>query len=176
MQETVLHYYPEEYRGFHRSADEGVSIRLRGIVRRLLVDGLPRMHRLLSAVRVGEPALCVSREPPGLVLDVGCGEGRTLQRLKQMGWQPYGVELDPRAATYGIETFGLDVFCGQLEDARFRACVFDLVLFHHSLEHVPRPLFALREAYRRLKPRGGVLIHAPTARSFRAGRFRCRGG
>lgn len=174
VQETILHYYPKEYRGFYRVARERVFVRLRGTVKRLLYEALPSTYKFLSSMRVGEPELCVSREPPGRVLDVGCGEGRTLQRLKQMGWQSYGVELDHKAATYGIETFGLDVFCGQLEDTHFPPCFFDLAIFRHSLEHVPQPLSALRETYRILKHGGEVLIDIPNMRSFQARLFRDR--
>ena len=38
---------------------------------------------------------------------------------------------------------------------------FDLVMFHHSLEHVAEPLAALKDAYRLLTPGGKCLVRIP---------------
>jgi predicted SAM-dependent methyltransferase len=43
---------------------------------------------------------------------------------------------------------------------------FDLVMLHHSLEHIPKQLETLLEIKRHLKPDGTVLIRIPLASSF----------
>src|SRR5665648_268459 len=42
---------------------------------------------------------------------------------------------------------------------------YDLIMFHHSFEHVPDPEASLREALKRLTPGGRVLIRMPTPSS-----------
>jgi SAM-dependent methyltransferase len=162
-QVAILRYYPEGYRGFSRALSQNrVTERPRSILKRF------------------SPLCSTTSWPPvvprrtGCVLDVGCGEGRTLYRLKQLGWQAHGVELDRKAANYASETLGLNVFCGQLEEACFPAEYFDVVTLHHSLEHLPHPLASLREAHRILKEGGEVIIEVPNARSLQARLFRAR--
>lgn len=174
-QEAVLRYYPEEYRGFSRALPENrITKQLKGILKRSLFKRAPQWMGALSSVWFAPPWLLAVREQTGRVLDVGCGEGRVLSRLKQLGWQTYGVELDPKTARYVADNLGLDVFCGQLEEARFPTGYFDLVVFHHSLEHLPHPLSALRETHRVLKERGEVIVEVPNARSFQARLFKDR--
>lgn len=172
-QEAILRYYPEEYRGFSRvTRDEHASNKLRNMFKEFLIKVFPQGKKVvLSSVRATRPELEVALEKPGRVLDVGCGEGRTLYRLKQLGWQPYGVELDHKAVDYATATFSLDVFCGQLEEAHFPTGYFDLVIFNHSLEHLPHPLRTLRETYRILGKGGQVIIEAPNVRSIQARLF-----
>ena len=174
-QEAILHYYPEGYRGFSRVLPESRVLKgLRNIFKYLFVDVLPHGEKILFLVRSATLWPLAVREGTDRVLDVGCGEGRTLYRLKQLGWQTYGVELDHKAARYASETLGLNIFCGQLEKARFPAEYFDLVIFRHSLEHLPHPLASLREAHRILKGGGEVIIEVPNARSFQARLFKDR--
>jgi SAM-dependent methyltransferase len=42
---------------------------------------------------------------------------------------------------------------------------FDLIMFHHSFEHVPSPRDELQEVHRRLRPGGRCLIRIPTPSS-----------
>jgi len=43
--------------------------------------------------------------------------------------------------------------------------VFDLIMAHHSFEHMPSPRIALADVRRLLKPEGNALIRCPVARS-----------
>ena len=36
--------------------------------------------------------------PNGCLLDIGCGNGTELYKLKKMGWETYGVEMDEEAS------------------------------------------------------------------------------
>ena len=174
-QAAILRYYPERYRGFSRVLPESRVIkRLRSVLKHFFVAVIPQGERALSAVHSTTSWLSVVQKRTGRVLDVGCGEGQILSRLKQLGWRTYGVEADHRAAHYASETSGLNVFCGQLEEARFPDGHFDLVMFHHSLEHLPHPLASLCEANRILKEGGEAIIEVPNARSLQARLFKGR--
>ena len=107
----------------------------------------------------------------GRVLDAGCGAGALLFRLKQLGWETCGVEIDTRAAREA-ERLGLDVRVGTIEQANFPDCHFDLLTAVHVLEHIHNPVGFLNEAWRVLKPGGLLYVEVPNARSFNFRTFR----
>jgi len=96
----------------------------------------------------------------GKILDVGCGNGGWLLRLKHAGWKTTGVEIDEPAADAAREA-GLDVFCGTLLDANFPENSFDIVRLHYVFEHLINPKETLAEIRKILKPDGICLIRIP---------------
>lgn len=95
------------------------------------------------------------------VLDIGCATGLLLKSLKAKGWETKGVEICGLSARYGIQHFGLDIFIGTLDQARFPDCCFDVVHLSHLIEHVPNPKGLLLEVGRILKPDGHVVLTTP---------------
>ena len=114
------------------------------------------------------PSLRFRRLPPdgrGLrLLDIGCGSGYDLIRLRRAGWSVAGVEVDPEAAARAREQ-GLDVRTGLVSDARFEPASFDRIVMMHVLEHLHDPAAALREVRRLLRPGGRALIAVPNIAS-----------
>src|SRR5262245_669285 len=55
---------------------------------------------------------------PARVLDVGCGSGVLLARMKALGWQTEGVEVDPEAVEAARKR-GVSVQLGSLEQQRY---------------------------------------------------------
>ncbi len=101
----------------------------------------------------------------GKFLDVGCGGGSYLYRLKQWGWKVYGVE--PSATgTEQSRSLGLSVHQGQVEDAGFSDGFFDVVRLNHVLEHLTDPKKTLREIYRILKSDGVLYLTLPNTGSL----------
>ena len=90
------------------------------------------------------------------LLDVGCGAGRLLRDLRDLGYRAEGV--DPFVATDIRDRFGIRVFRKSLDEV---TGTYDVVLFRHSLEHMPRQLDVLRSARRRLLPGGTCVICIP---------------
>jgi 2-polyprenyl-3-methyl-5-hydroxy-6-metoxy-1,4-benzoquinol methylase len=92
------------------------------------------------------------------ILDVGCGAQATrLASLRKLGFRRLlGVDpFIPADTTYA----GVPVRKAYLRDVV--GDTFRLVMFHHSLEHVPDPLETLLDAERLLEPGGSVLIRTP---------------
>jgi SAM-dependent methyltransferase len=116
----------------------------------MLGDGLLRRTRGVLAGRVDEIA------PPGPVLDVGAGDGALMDALARRGREVVGLE---RAATRS------DVRDEPLDRL---APGWAAVVFWHSLEHLPEPGEAIRQAARLLPPGGVVVVAVPDADSLQA--------
>ena len=108
----------------------------------------------------------------GRLLDIGCGNGRFLATMKELGWEVVGFEPDPVAARIARERFGLEVADGALEHAGFADASFDAVTMSHVIEHVPDPITTLRQCRRLLKPGGRLVLLTPNAASLGHRRFR----
>ncbi|MDQ3928496.1 MAG: class I SAM-dependent methyltransferase [Chloroflexota bacterium] len=113
-------------------------------------------------------------QSPGKVLDVGCGRGLLLNKLRERGWETHGTELSEEAAAYAREKLNLPVTAKKLEDAHFASAEFDLVVLWHVLEHVRAPRLMLHEVARILKPGGMLLVAVPNFGSWEA-RFSGKG-
>jgi len=101
----------------------------------------------------------------GRILDVGCGGGSYLYRLKQWGWDTYGVEPSDTGARQA-QSLGLNVRQGTLQDARYVDSFFDVIRLSNVVEHLPNPIATFREIRRILKPKGLVYLTVPNTRSL----------
>jgi SAM-dependent methyltransferase len=100
-------------------------------------------------------------QPNGRLLDVGCGSGGYLIAMRALGWRVVGVEISPNAAQLAHESFGLDVYQGDLISAALPEGSFDVVTMWWYLEHTHNPLDVLREAWRLLRPGGLLALGVP---------------
>jgi SAM-dependent methyltransferase len=109
------------------------------------------------------------RGDPGAALDVGSGRGDLLRVLRRRGWAVTGLEPSPEAARVA-ERLGVETAVGTLAGAELSPRAFDAAIFHHSLEHVARPVEALRRARALLEPGGAVYVAVPNFASRSARR------
>lgn len=101
------------------------------------------------------------------ILDVGCGNGKWLAGLHAQGYRRLsGIDsfLDPELET----DTPFSVRRGRIEDV---AEGWDLIAYHHVLEHVPDPRRELTAAVARLHPGGALLVRVPVADSWARKRF-----
>ena len=97
--------------------------------------------------------------PPLRILDFGCGPGRDLRRLRELGHEPVGLEgsaafVAMARADSGCEVWHRDFLDLGLPSAHFDGVFANASLFHVPVAELPRVLRELRDA---LKP-GGVLF------------------
>jgi 2-polyprenyl-3-methyl-5-hydroxy-6-metoxy-1,4-benzoquinol methylase len=99
----------------------------------------------------------------GRLLDIGCGDGAFLARMKRLGWEAVGVELDEKAAHVAKTKYDVDVFIGTLEAAGFADESFDAITLSHVIEHVGDPRDLLCRCRNLLRKGGRVVVTTPNA-------------
>lgn len=89
------------------------------------------------------------------ILDIGCGNGSLLFALRRLGFTNlYGI--DPYSKSLSEHCITIKNHASELLENQF-----DIIIFNHSLEHVPNPIKVLRESARLLSSSGKVLIRVP---------------
>lgn len=86
----------------------------------------------------------IKSSKPGLMLDLGCGDGRLMLVAKKYGWDVVGLEVDD-AAVEATRQKGLEVHLGSYKKIADLNQKFDLIVCSHVVEHVhdPRQLISL---------------------------------
>jgi SAM-dependent methyltransferase len=123
---------------------------------------LARMHQLRAEAIVADLQL-----PQGsYVLEIGCGDGKTLAELQKLGMKPFGIDADvgealkARERGVGAEGLTLDQAADNADFFGDKAR-FDAVFAAHVLEHFTDPLDALGKMRSLLKPGGKLWIEVP---------------
>lgn len=119
-----------------------------------------RLDKVLPVARVLQKAGV--RDFSARFLDIGCGSWSLwLANLRTMGFQ----------RLFGADPFiGSDVNCDGITIYKRQTSevsgTFDLITFHHSLEHIPDQEAALAAARRLLAPHGVILVRVPVVSSY----------
>ncbi|MBL8050298.1 MAG: methyltransferase domain-containing protein [Anaerolineales bacterium] len=102
------------------------------------------------------------------VLDIGCGGGLFLSKMKAEGAKGIGIELSDSRAYYAQTKHGLDITKRPIEDNYWENFenTFDVVTLWDVIEHVNFPLATLKHAVKVLKPNGILLIDTPCRDAF----------
>lgn len=114
-----------------------------------------------TRIRFEDRTLEHGPERPSNVLDVGCGNGDFLTIARSLGWNGYGVEIDPAASSV-VRGLGFEIIAAQLPDVDARySGFFDVVTVGHVIEHVHDPVDLMRHCLRVLRPGGYVWVETP---------------
>jgi SAM-dependent methyltransferase len=97
---------------------------------------------------------------PAVVLDAGCGSGRTMEELIAYG-EVHGLELDPVAAAVARGRGRGDVQEGVVEELPWPDDTFDLITCLDVIEHTKNDRVALASLRRVCKPGGWLLVTVP---------------
>ena len=87
------------------------------------------------------------------VLDVGCGAGQLVEVLRAVGYDAHGIDAYTKDEKEFLHRRTLDEESGG----------WDMIMFHHSLEHMQDNVSALRSAHSKLRPDGTCLVRIPVA-------------
>jgi 2-polyprenyl-3-methyl-5-hydroxy-6-metoxy-1,4-benzoquinol methylase len=103
-----------------------------------------------------------------VILDVGCGAGRTGEELKKMrGVFVAGIEQNSQAADLARKVLD-DVEVGNIEAVNipYNEGSFDCIIFADILEHLVDPLSALKKIIPCMKPDGTLIASIPNVQYF----------
>jgi SAM-dependent methyltransferase len=172
--EALMRHYPPNYYSYNASArpklfhwlisqHDRFKLRSGGrLVGALLATPMPEgLVRVLLGGDVVTMLAQLELDRDARILDVGCGSGALLDRLAGLGFG-HLAGADPFIAADGESARGVPLMKRELSDITDE---FDLIMFNHSLEHVPDPVAALRVAYKKLAPGGMCLARVPTTSS-----------
>jgi len=94
------------------------------------------------------------------ILDVGCGLGMYVHRLRAFSDDVHGVDVDAERVAAASQSLP-NIRQAPAEALPYGADTFDLVLLHEVLEHVDDDAAALSEAHRVTRPGGHVVVFVP---------------
>ena len=115
-------------------------------------------------------------EPPFELLDFGCGPGRDLLALMQLGHHPIGVDGCQAFVEMATEQTGCDVWHQDFLNLHLPDCAFDGIFANASMFHIPTQELhrVLRQLYACLKPDGVLFCsnpRGPDIERFTGGRY-----
>lgn len=161
-------YYPKTYYSFDLGETEGLKQRLSAVATQAFyrTRNLPFAKQLFSIAGVDarlvdrgiglNSVLKLDPSRTARVLDVGCGSAELLRVLSRLGFTSLtGID---KFLSSDTQQPGLTLRAAEIAEIDGE---FDLVMFHHSLEHVPDPIAALKDAHRLLTDGGTCLVRIP---------------
>ena len=157
-------YYPRDYYSFQPHGPLKVFIRRKWSAHAFgnknlvgwLVSEIFFAHRPMLAVRRANP------KKNDRILDVGCGRGNLLQDLAFLGFMNL-TGADPFIQSDLKYDGGPTVLKRPLSEMPGQ---YDLIMLHHSFEHMDQPASVLQDIARRLVPGGQAILGIPVASSF----------
>jgi 2-polyprenyl-3-methyl-5-hydroxy-6-metoxy-1,4-benzoquinol methylase len=165
--DDLARYYPENYYSYRDTASADNALKQTLIKQRnyYAATGQGLLGRLLQFLSPN--AKLATLRPTGItpqstILDVGCGAGHLLHSLRDVGFQ-HLLGIDP----FNRETIQYDNGLRIEKRDIFSATgAWDLVMFHHSFEHLPDQQAHLKRAFELVKPGGMALVRVPTVSSW----------
>lgn len=167
MPADMARYYGADYYAFRAPAQTGLKAWLIGARNRHAALQHGALGGVLSRLQpTGQfdflQPVRAALHSNSRVLDVGCGAGHLLRSLRSAGLRKV-LGIDP-FVEHDITLDGQRlVQKGNLEDV---AGPFDLVMFHHSFEHMPDPVATLQRAHRLIAPGGHCIVRVPLVSSL----------
>lgn len=152
--EAIADFYPDDYQPFtapHAPREASWKRVLKPLVARILD---PKEH------------LLPPRIPGGTALEVGCGSGRFLIQLVEMGWHVKAIDPSVTAIDGLRKRTDLPLQVGTIESTRFDSGSFDLIATLMVLEHLHDPLEDARKLHDWLRPGGYLMGSVPNCASW----------
>lgn len=138
-----------------------------------LMDAIYRRQRFIYDITrkyylLGRDDLIAELAPPegGTVLEIACGTGRNLHRIRQRwpGRRLYGLDISAEMLASAGAKLGPEVKLAQADacafdpEALFGTAAFDRIVLSYSLSMIPDWQGAVGEAVRHLAPGGAVHV------------------
>lgn len=159
-EEMGVFYGPEYYSFNMKKSNKKVPACIRSIVKFFTVDfWLPTFIRMILRSRMGTTLLLYKTHVAysEKICDVGGGNGAWVARLMDWGFKDVKC-VDQFVPETPFKNIGFEN-CDFLKmDEKTK---YDVITFHHSFEHMPKPDDVLRKVRRLLKSDGTCIIRIP---------------
>lgn len=171
--ETIASFYPDDYDVYRPAKAKARNPLQKAVLRttygyRHLSSSVPDwIGRLVGTLAYRNS---IPYKTDGRLLDIGCGSGKFLLSMQQLGWQAQGVEFNTSAVEICRDA-GLEIFRGELAAATFPDNHFDLVTARHLIEHIADPKPLIKEIFRILKPGSIMVLVTPNSQALGRGWF-----
>jgi 2-polyprenyl-3-methyl-5-hydroxy-6-metoxy-1,4-benzoquinol methylase len=168
---NISKYYPANYYSYTESPSKQFNNPMKNIFKKIrdryAIFGKGVIGRILYAKFPNE---FLRRSLSGVadlrkntrILDVGCGVGSLLYTLKENGFE-HLLGIDPFLEQSIEYENGLKILKKTIRELDGE---WDVIMFHHSFEHLPDPLETLQSVAELLSKNGICLIRTPTVSSF----------
>jgi 2-polyprenyl-3-methyl-5-hydroxy-6-metoxy-1,4-benzoquinol methylase len=154
-EDEIGQYYESEDYTPHQETSQG------------LIDTLYRWAQLYTLRSKRRLIASLVADPPGRLLDFGCGTGEFLHLCQSKGWVARGLEPDPDAQAVAAERYDLTVEApDRVQELPINH--FDVITLWHVLEHVSDLTNTVRALKRTLAPTGTLVVAAPNCAALDA--------
>lgn len=163
--EGILHHYTKEkyYTSLIQSEENAIFAVRKYLIQKSTDDSF--ISNILRCV-FPLPAIPIYKSHSN-ILDIGCGGGQTLKVLDDLGWDTYGIDIDPHAVRMARSKGLHHILHGSYTKLNmYPDNFFDTIRLYHVIEHLDRPDICVRLAYAKLKKGGELLIGTPNIDSL----------
>jgi 2-polyprenyl-3-methyl-5-hydroxy-6-metoxy-1,4-benzoquinol methylase len=171
-QEDIAKLYPSDYAP-HSTTTKGTAATIRSLYNRLIkTPVIAQLVKWITNVKIIN-SIYSRLDQNSRVLDIGCGAGAFLNRVKtEKGCEVFGVDISEAAVKAAKDSFNLDIFKGTITEAPLEDSSFDVITAWWYLEHIPDPQVTAARISSLLKRNGHCIIGVPNFESFNAKTFK----
>jgi ubiquinone/menaquinone biosynthesis C-methylase UbiE len=173
--EDIKKLYPKNYAphsAIEKKPDSKIRLTKRIIKRIKRISIIELILKKLTNVII-EDSIYSKLSKHSRILDVGCGTGAFLNSVKSdKGCQVHGVDISESAVAEAKNSFGLDIFKGNITELPLPDDYFDIITSWWYLEHIHNPHTSIKKISNLLKADGYCIIGIPNFKSFNAKVFK----
>jgi len=107
-------------------------------------------------------------QPPGRLLELGCGTGGLSKAAMEAGWEVVALDSSPALCRHAERLLGAEhVIQASMETVQIEADAFDAVIALDFIEHLPDITVLPRRVGQWLREGGILMLQTPNARALR---------
>jgi SAM-dependent methyltransferase len=166
--ENMDRYYPDNYYSYQNPSFATKLTGLRYQIKKSLAaycQGRFNLPGFLLALYYENPFTWLKPKMATFktkILDVGCGAGRLLISMQRSGYKNL-TGIDPYNREDIFYDNGVTVYKKELFEVTEK---YDLIMLHHSFEHMGNPKDILTKLHDLINPQGYIVIRIPVANCF----------
>jgi len=164
--ENLADYYPDNYYSYQQTqSNNPLKKQLINLRDSYATNGKSLLGHLIHAVSPSPKLHTLQRlklDRSSRIMDIGCGAGNLLYSMREIGYRNL-LGIDPFNNKDIEYENGLRIEQKSIHEAGGE---WDLIMFHHSFEHVYDQHEVLQKAHELLVSGGNCLIRIPTVSSY----------